>query len=108
MKKYLVILAVCFAFVGTALAHNGMEHVMGTVNSVNATNITVKAADGKIQSVALTATTKYSRNKHPVTLQEIKVGDRIVIHATKKDNMLTAVEVEVGASMSGDMKGMKM
>jgi hypothetical protein len=46
------------------------------------------------------------------TLKDIKVGDHIVIHATKKGDQLTASEVKVGAmkmkGMSGDMGGMKM
>jgi hypothetical protein len=31
-----------------------------------------------------------------ITVKDVKVGDHVVIHATKKDNQLTAVTVKVG------------
>jgi hypothetical protein len=40
-----------------------------------------------------------------ITVKEIKVGDHVVIHATKKDNQLTAVTVKVGMD---NMSGVKM
>jgi hypothetical protein len=47
-----------------------------------------------------------------IAMKDIKAGDQIVIHATKKGDQLTAAEVKVGAmkmnGMSGDMGGMKM
>ncbi len=85
-------------------AHNGMEHVMGAVTAITETSITVKTTDGKTKIVALAGTTKYLKGTTTVALKDIKVGDHIVIHATKKDNQLTAAEVKVGAM--GSMKGM--
>jgi hypothetical protein len=47
-----------------------------------------------------------------IAMKDIKAGDQIVIHATKKGDHLTAAEVKVGAmkmkGMSDDMGGMKM
>jgi predicted ribosome-associated RNA-binding protein Tma20 len=40
-----------------------------------------------------------------VALKDIKVGDHVVIHATKKDNKLIVATVQVGM---GKMAGMKM
>jgi hypothetical protein len=40
-----------------------------------------------------------------IALKDIKVGDHVVIHATKKDNKLIAATVQVGM---GKMAGMKM
>ena len=89
-----------------------MQHVMGTVTALTETTITVKATDGKTQTVAVTSDTKYSKAQAAVTLKDIKVGDHVVIHATKKGDQLNAAEVKVGAMMmkgkSGDMGGMKM
>jgi hypothetical protein len=82
MKKYLTLLVFMFAVVGSAFAHNGMGHVIGTVTAVTQTNITVKATDNKTQVVQLTAGTKYLRGTHAVSLKDIKAGDRVVIHAT--------------------------
>ncbi len=40
-----------------------------------------------------------------IALKDIKVGDHVVIHATKKDGKLIAATVQVGI---GKMEGMKM
>ena len=81
-----------------AIAHGGLEHVMGTVQSVSDNSITVKATDGKTVEVALDAKTTYAKNKQAVKLDGIKVGDRVVIHAEKSDTKLVAHTVEAGAA----------
>jgi hypothetical protein len=40
-----------------------------------------------------------------IALKDVKIGDHVVIHATKKDNQLIAATVHVGM---GKMTGMKM
>jgi hypothetical protein len=113
MKRVLVLLLTIGVFVGVAYAHNGMQHVMGTVTSISASNVTVKATDGSTQVVLLSSNTKYLKGTQVVAAKDIKVGDHVVIHATKKGDQLTAVEVKVGTmmkmtGMQGDMGGMKM
>ncbi len=98
MKRLLIALAVAVLISAIAYAHNGMEHVMGTVTAVTSTSIEVNTTAGKSQTVALAATTKYSRRDQTITLKDIKVGDHVVIHATRKGSTLTAATVEVGAS----------
>ncbi|MDQ2925777.1 MAG: DUF5666 domain-containing protein [Acidobacteriota bacterium] len=106
MKRLLVLLLALGTCVGTAYAHNGMHHVMGTVTAITASNITVKATNGTSQIVALTADTKYLKGTTPIAIKDIKVGDHIVIHATKKGDQLTAAEVRIG-TMTGAMSGTK-
>lgn len=112
MKKFIGAMIAIFLMVGIAHAHNGMEHVMGTVVSMTDTSITVKTKDGKTQTVQVTSSTKFTQMDKPVTMQELKAGDRVVIHAAKKEGKLVAAEVAVGMAgmkgMSGDMSGMKM
>jgi hypothetical protein len=105
MKKLLATLFTLVLMVSSAYAHNGMEHVMGTVTSITDSSITVTTTDGKTQTVATTADTKYSKMDSVIALKDIKVGDHVVIHATKKDNKLIALTVQVGM---GKMAGMKM
>ena len=107
MKKHITILVLMFAVVSTVFAHNGMAHVMGTVAAITQTNITVKATDGKTQVVQLTPGTKYLRGTHAMSLKEIKAGDRVVIHATKKGGQLVAAEVKAGDAKSASA-GMSM
>ena len=112
MKRLLLMILALGFFTSAALAHNGMEHVMGTVTAVSATSITVKTADGKDHTVVLNATTKYSKGTTTVQVKDLKVGDHVVVHAAKKGDALVAAEVKVGMmpmkGMSGDMGGMKM
>lgn len=105
MKKVLATLFTLVLMVSSAYAHNGMEHVMGTVASITDNSITVTTTDGKTQTVTTTADTKFSRMNAVIAMKDIKVGDHVVIHATKKDDKLIAATVQVGM---GKMVGMKM
>ncbi len=103
MKRIFATLFALALMVSTAYAHNGMEHVMGTVTSVADNSITVKTADGKSKTIATNIDTKYSRMDAAISVKDIKVGDHVVIHATEKNEKLTAATVKVGM---GNMQGM--
>ena len=105
MKKVLATLFTLVLMVSNAYAHNGMEHVMGTVASITESSITVTTTDGKSQTVTTTADTKYTKMDAAIALKDIKVGDHVVIHASKKNDKLIAATVQVGM---GKMAGMKM
>ena len=105
MKKVLATLLTVVLMVSSAYAHNGMEHVMGTVASITDNSITVTTTDGKSQTVTTTADTKYTKMDAAIALKDIKVGDHVVIHASKKNDKLIAATVQVGM---GKMEGMKM
>ena len=112
MKRLMVLVLTLGVFVGAAYAHNGMQHVMGTVTVITPSSVTVKATDGSIQTVLLSNDTKYLKGTQVIAAKDIKVGDHVVIHATKKGDQLTAAEVKVGVmkmmGTHGDMGGMKM
>jgi hypothetical protein len=110
MKKLLTLILALGFFVGSAYAHNGMQHVMGTVTAVTDKTVSVKTMDGTVQTVAVSPDTKYLRGDAGISLKDIKAGDHIVIHAAKKDGKLVAAEVKLGAmkNMNGDMSGMDM
>jgi viroplasmin and RNaseH domain-containing protein len=98
MRRVLVLMVTLGIFVGAAYAHNGMQHIMGTVTSITDSNIMVKAIDGSTQTVLLTGDTKYFAGTETITVKEIKVGDHVVIHANKTGDHLTAAEVKIGAT----------
>ncbi len=98
MRALLALALTVGLMVSLAYAHGGMEHVMGTVAGVGANSITVTTTDGKSQTVLLTSETKYAKNDTAITVKDVKVGDPVVIHATRKNNELTAATVKVGAS----------
>src|ERR1700722_3531251 len=80
-------------------AHGGEEHVIGTVTKVSDTCVTVKTTTGKIVEVGFDAKmTTYARAKLPTQKSDVKVGDRIVIHAMEVNEKLVAHTVELGAA----------
>lgn len=81
-----------------ALAHGDQQHVMGTVTKVETESISVKTTTGEVKVVIILPTTKFVKGTAGVTLQEIKVGDRVVIHAKPEGNVLNATEVKIGES----------
>lgn len=103
MKRILATLFTLAIMVSTAYAHNGMEHVMGIVARITDNSITVTTTDGKTKTVATNVDTKYSRMDVVISMKDIKVGDDVVIHATGKNEKLTAATVKAGM---GNMKGM--
>ena len=81
-----------------ALAHGGLEHVRGTLAKVSDQSVTVTTTTGKTVEVLLDAQTTYARADKPIQKSDLKVGDRVVIHAAEKGTTLTAHTVEVGVS----------
>ena len=84
-----------------AIAHGGEEHVIGTVTQISDTSVTVKTKSGKIVEVGFDAKmTTYERAKQPIQKTDIKVGDRVVIHAMEVNEKLVAHTVQAGAASS--------
>src|SRR5580704_8517357 len=81
-----------------ARAHGGEEHVTGTVMKISDTSVTVKTTAGKTVEVGFDAKTTYARSKQPIQKTDIKVGDRIVIHAVEVKEKLVAHTVEIGTT----------
>jgi hypothetical protein len=82
-----------------ATAHGGEEHVTGTVASISDTLVTVKTTAGKTVEVAFDPKmTTYVRAKKPIQKTDIKVGDKIVIHAMEVNEKLVAHNVEIGVA----------
>lgn len=82
----------------TVFAHGGEEHVIGVVTSISPTSVTVKTAAAKPVEVGFDAKTTFAQAKKPIQRSDIKVGDRIVIHAVEVNEKLVAHTVEIGAA----------
>lgn len=85
-----------------AHAHGGMVHVMGTAMALTDKTVTVKTTDQQIVQIALMESTTYESGSKPSSLKDLKVGDRVVIHAVKVNDSLQAHEVRFsqGAAVS--------
>jgi hypothetical protein len=83
----------------TTFAHNGMEHIMGTVKTISATAVTVETAaqDPKTITVALLPSTKFVKSGADASLKDLKVGDRVMVEAKENSSeKLEAVSVTFG------------
>lgn len=82
-----------------ARAHEGHEHtVMGTIASIDGTNLMVKTADGKQTMVMMDAKTKVTQGKNKVDLKVLKVGDRVVAKGEEEHAMIMATSVQLGTA----------
>ncbi len=83
---------------GTAFAHGNKVHVSGTVEKISADSVVVKTADGKSVEVKIAASTVFlsrvNNEDKPARAGDLAAGDRVVIHATPKDNTLEADEIK--------------
>ena len=96
MKRLFSAIAVILFFVPSLWAHGDEIHVVGTVAKIDGTTVTVKLADGSSKSVMVDSDTKFLRQSTAVKATDLKVGDRVVIHAKSVDGMLHASEVKIG------------
>jgi ribosomal protein S1 len=109
MKRTVAVLTLLCALSLIAFAHEKEKHVMGTVTNIAENSITVETTAKKSVSVEATDKPSLKRADHPQPSKNLKVGDKVVVHADVSDNKLVANEVRFGAkakSMEG-MKGME-
>jgi hypothetical protein len=109
MKRAVAVVTLLFMVSLLALAHGNEKHVMGAVTNISDTSITVETTAKKSVTVEVNDKTKFEKSGSPATLKDLKVGDKVVVHADVSDNKPVANEVRFGAkakSMEG-MKGME-
>jgi Domain of unknown function (DUF5666) len=78
------------------LAHGDQQHVMGTVAKIDSGSISVKTTTGEVKVVTILPTTKFLKGTAAATADDVKVGDRVVIHAKPDGDVLDATEVKIG------------
>jgi len=88
-----------------ARAHEGHDHtVMGTIASIDGTNLMVKTGDGKQTMVMMDAKTKITQGKTTVDAKTLKVGDRVVASGPEEKGMISAETVKLGAAPAAAKK----
>jgi hypothetical protein len=94
MKRRTLLAGLLLAYTAVLLhAHGGMIHVMGTVTGITDTSVTVETTDEKTVEVQFIDTTTCVNGSKPAHRKDVKVGDRVVIHAVKVKDSLQAGEV---------------
>jgi hypothetical protein len=81
-----------------AAAHERADRAMGVVESVTPERIVVKAKDGHALSFTITPETRFLRGKKPSGAEDVRVGERAVVHGKKAGQGVEAVEVKLGAA----------
>ena len=81
---------------GAAFAHGKEQHVMGKVTAMTDSSITVQPKAKNPIIVYTMAETKYEKSGVAASMRDLKVGDRVVIHAEKIGDKLMANEVHFG------------
>jgi hypothetical protein len=108
MKTWMIgfaMLALILMAPAVGSAHEGHAHkVMGTISSVQGTNIMVKGTDGKDVMVMLDAKTKITQGKATVDAKSLKVGDRVVAEGPEEKGMITATTLKVGEAPAAAKK----
>ena len=97
MKRTVAVVTLLFALSVMALAHGKEKHVMGKVTSTSDNSITVETATKQSVAVEVSDKTKFEKSGAAATLKDLKVGDKIVIHADVSGDKLVAHEVHFGA-----------
>ena|SRR5437899_2823598 len=82
MKRTVAVFALALAFSAIAFAHGNEKHMMGTVTSISENSITVEITSKKTVTVTVSAATKFQKSGSQAALKDLKVGDKVVIHAT--------------------------
>ena len=107
MKRTIAVVTLLFALSIVALAHGKEKHLMGTVTAISDSSITLETTAKKSVAVDVSDKTKFEKSGSPATLKDLKVGDKVVVHADVSGDKLVANEVYFGA-MKGkqSMEGM--
>ena len=95
LTKIIALLAI-ISLATVAFAHGTDKHVLGTVTKITDTEITVETQTKEVQIVKIAPDTSFVKSGANATLKDLKVGDRVVIHAKPVGNDLIAHEIRFG------------
>jgi SHS2 domain-containing protein len=101
MRKTLLALSFIVSLAPLLLAHGNEKHVLGTVTKISDTEITVETKTKEAVTVKIVAETKFVKSGENATWKDLKVGDRVAIHAKLVGDILEAHEVRFGSAKAG-------
>ena len=93
-SKIAVLLAALAA--APAAAHETGDRTMGVVMDVAPDRIVIRAADGHAVSYAVTPDTLVVRGDKPARLEDVRVGERAVVHGKRVGGTLRAIRLRLG------------
>jgi hypothetical protein len=105
MKRRLAVGCAICLFAILALAHGNEQHVMGTITIISGDAITIQTIAKKNTIVYVNAKTKFTKAGAAATRDDLKVGDRVVVHASKEGDKLVAHTLALGVSKPAAQRG---
>ena len=106
-RKWIVGIALAAALVlpMVAGAHEGHAHkVLGTVASVQGSNVQVKTTDGKVITVTLDGKTTFTRGKVKLDATALKVGERVSVDYMQQKTVNTAKTIKLAETAASAKK----
>ena len=94
----LIVSVMCLFISTLSFAHDGDQHVLGTITAIDATHVEVKTSKGQSVNVRINKKTLYKDQRNPKDADVPEVGDRVVIKATKNGKVLVATEIHFSAA----------
>lgn len=99
MRRTLPAIMVAFVLAGGgAFAHGNAEHVRGTVTNVSDTAITVQVSAKQTRTVTINAKTMVMRGDAHLSVNDVQVGDRVVLDVDKKTSIASEVKLATAAA----------
>ena len=99
MRKWTIAATLVAALLlpAAAWAHKGHAHkALGTVASIQGSQVAVKTTDGKAITVMLDSTTKVTRGKTKLDGTALKVGERVSVDYMEEKNINMAKTIKLG------------
>ncbi len=93
--QVLFAIAAAAAVATAARAHQGGVDVRGVVQAVAPDRIEVATANG-LRAFGLTSATEFVKAGAPGRREDVRPGDRVVVHGRARGGGLEAVRVEIG------------
>jgi Cu/Ag efflux protein CusF len=98
-QRMITCVFLALALAAALAAHGDAIHVTGTVKAISPSSVTVETVKHETVEVMLSPKTEVMKSAAKADIKELKVGDRVVIHAMKnKEGHLEAEEVAFGAT----------
>jgi hypothetical protein len=96
MKRWWMMGALVAALAASpAVAHEKGDRAMGVVASLTAERIVIRASDGHTVEFAITPETIFVRGDRPARREEVRLGERAVVHGKRRGDSLGAVRVKL-------------
>ena len=97
MRNWIIGLVIAIVMAPAAVrAHEGHVHkALGTVATIDRTQIVVKTTDGKTLTVLLDAKTTVTRGKATLDATALRVGERVSVDYTEKKKVFTAKAIKL-------------